>query len=71
MERFERLELVGKDLTKVKNEIVKQFVLDRKGMREAREQARTAKTEIKEELKNMKVVMSSLFEIQKQVLKSL
>lgn len=67
-ERFESLKLAAKDLTGAKNEIVQQFVIDRKGMKRVRERTRTARREIKDELRNMKGVMTSLYEIQQQMM---
>lgn len=67
-ERFENLKLASKDLTNAKNEIVKQFVIDRKGMKKVRERTRTARKEIKDELRNMKGVMTSLYEMQQQIM---
>lgn len=67
-ERFESLKLAGKDLTGAKNEIVQQFVVDRKGMKRVRERTRTVRKEIKDELRNMKGVMTSLYEIQQQMM---
>lgn len=69
-ERFENLKIAGKDLTNAKNEIIKQFIIDRKGMKRVRERTRTARKEIKDELRNMKGVMTSLYEIQQQVMMS-
>lgn len=70
-ERFENLKLAGKDLSNAKNEIIQQFIVDRKGMKRVRERTRTARKEIKDELRNMKGVMTSLYEIQQQVMSGL
>lgn len=68
MERYELLAAAGKDISSVKDDIVKQFVRDRKGMKSMREQTKNRRKEILEELKNMKGVMSSLYEVQQQII---
>lgn len=68
IERFENLVLAGKDLTHAKNEIVQQFIIDRKGIKKVRERTKIARREMKDELRNMKGVMTSLYEVQQAMM---
>jgi hypothetical protein len=68
VERYELLAAAGKDISNLKDDIVKQFVRDRKVMKSMREQTKNRRKEILEELKNMKGVMSSLYEVQQQII---
>lgn len=62
VERYELLAAAGKDISSVKDDIVN------KGMKSMREQTKNRRKEILEELKNMKGVMSSFYEVQQQII---
>lgn len=55
-----------KDLSTVQKQLVGQFVEDRKDMAALKNQVKDIKRELKEEMRNIKGVMTSLFEVQQQ-----
>lgn len=66
-----RIEEVGelkKDLKMAQNELVDDFVQDRKDILALRQQVKDIKRELKEEMRNIKGVMTSLFEVQQQAM---
>ena len=66
--RIEEVSLLKKELKGVQDHLIGQFVEDRKGMTALTDQVKDIKRELKEEMKNIKGVMTSLFEVQQQAL---
>ena len=66
-----RMEEVGelrRDLKLTQETLVSQFLEDRKDMTALRDQVKDIKKELKEEMKNIKGVMTSLFEVQQRAM---
>ena len=66
--RIEEVTLLKKGLKTVKGQLTGQFTEDRKDIAALKDQVKGIKRELKEEMKNIKVVMTSLFEVQQQQL---
>jgi len=66
--RIEEVTLLKKDLKIVQVQLVDQFVNDRKDVSALRNQVKDIKKELKKEMKNIKMVMTSLFEVQQQTM---
>ena len=68
--RIDEVALIRKDLKTVQDGLVSEFVQDRKDISSLKEQIRDARRELKGELKAVKAVMTSLFEVQQQAMMS-
>jgi len=66
--RIEEVSVLKRDLMVVQTQLVHQFVEDRKDMTALKDQVVNIKRELKGEMKNIKEVMASLFEIQQQTM---
>lgn len=66
--RIEEVAMLKKDLKIVQAQLVDQFVNDRKDVSALRNQVKDIKKELKREMKSIKVVMTSLFEVQQQTM---
>mmetsp|Transcript_16091 Transcript_16091/g.34795 ORF Transcript_16091/g.34795 Transcript_16091/m.34795 type:complete len:875 (-) Transcript_16091:338-2962(-) len=66
--RIEEVIELKKDLRTVQQHLVGQFIEDRKDMTALKDQVINIKRELKEEMKNIKGVMTSLFEVQQQTM---
>lgn len=64
--RIEEVEDLRNVLAVVQEELVEEFMEDRKEMTMMKEQVHNIKRELKDEMKNIKQVMTSLFEVQQQ-----
>ena len=68
--RIEEVSGLRKDLEYVQGGMVHEFKQDRRDMTELKNQVKGIKKELKKEMKNIKQVMTSLFEVQQQALVS-
>jgi len=68
--RIDEVALIRKDLKTVQDGLVSEFVQDRKNVSSLKEQIKDARRELKSELKAVKAVMTSLFEVQQQAMMS-
>ncbi|KAL7536478.1 hypothetical protein ACHAXR_007201 [Thalassiosira sp. AJA248-18] len=66
--RIEEVKEVQKDLLMVQEHLVGQFIEDRRDMAALKNQVKDIKRELKEEMKAIKGVMTSLFEVQQQAM---
>lgn len=66
--RIEEVSELKKDLKTVQTELVGQSVKDRKDVTALKDQVVNLKRELKEEMRNIKGVMTSLFEVQQQTM---
>lgn len=66
--RIEEVTMLKKDLKTVQKQLVEEFIDDRKDMSLLKDQVKGIKSELKDEMKNIKMVMTSLFEVQQQTM---
>ena len=66
--RIEEVTILKKDLKTVQKQLVEEFIDDRKDMSLLKDQVKGIKSELKDEMKNIKMVMTSLFEVQQQTM---
>lgn len=68
--RIEEVTDLQKELKSVQENLVGQFLQDRKEVTALKDQVKGIKMELKEEMKNIKAVMTSLFEVQQRAMVS-
>lgn len=66
--RIEEVTGLKKDMKSVQESLVSEFIEDRRDMTALKDQVTDIKRELKEEMKNIKGVMTSLFEVQQQAM---
>jgi hypothetical protein len=66
--QMEETEAVKEDLASTQQDLVDQFVEDRKDLAAFKDRVKNIKKELKAEMKNIKGVMTSLFEVQQQAM---
>ena len=67
-QRMEEVSDLRNDLLSTQEDLVGEFVEDRKDVAALKEQVKDIKRELKEEMKNIKGVMTSLFEVQQRAM---